>query len=218
MSRAFSNPQGIAPDILTGQPLFKGMSTWEIELILQKANGKLCEFAPNTELETGIASSGTNRQIRLLLSGIAFNVKYDTNGNRSIIDYIMPGHVFQSSTFTHHRAPVQTIVTADKSCLILILTLPEQPEANTELWLLLNRNIIEILVQKNLSLLRKADVLSRRTLREKIITYLSYEREIHGSNEFDIPLSRQSLADYLYVDRTSLATEIGKLKKEGAFI
>lgn len=217
MNKSAEKPSsgGCALEDLVKQPLFGGMSVGEVMFILQTADAKFDEFLPGAVLEVSKKPARAEGQIKLLLSGIALNIKYDANGNRSILDYIMPGHVFQSGTFTRRGVHCQTTITAGNACLILTLTLPEKPESDIKLWLLLKKNIIEILAQKNRALLRKADVLSRRTLREKVLTYLGYERDIHGSDEFDIPLNRQELADYLYVDRTSLASEIGKLKREG---
>ena len=71
------------------------------------------------------------------------------------------------------------------------------------------------LADKTLRFHQKIEVVSQRTTRDKIITYLSQEAKKRDSNSFDIPYDRQELADYLEIDRSGLSAEIGKLKKEG---
>ena len=62
---------------------------------------------------------------------------------------------------------------------------------------------------------QKIEVISKRTTREKLLSYLSMVSKKEGSSVFAIPFDRQQLADFLEVDRTGLSAEIGKLKKEG---
>ena len=62
---------------------------------------------------------------------------------------------------------------------------------------------------------RKADLLARRTVREKLLAYLSSQAQLRGSSSFEIPLKRQQLADYLAVDRSHMTVELKKLEKEG---
>ena len=57
--------------------------------------------------------------------------------------------------------------------------------------------------------------MGQRTTRSKIMSYLSAEAQRLGTYEFDIPFSRQQLADYLGVERSGLSTELGKMKKDG---
>ena len=57
--------------------------------------------------------------------------------------------------------------------------------------------------------------MGQRTTRDKVLSYLSAEAQRLGSCEFDIPFSRQQLADYLAVDRSGLSYELGKLRDEG---
>lgn len=57
--------------------------------------------------------------------------------------------------------------------------------------------------------------MSKRTVREKLLAYLSAQAQLCGSSSFQIPLKRQQLADYLAVDRSHMTVELKKLEKEG---
>ena len=57
--------------------------------------------------------------------------------------------------------------------------------------------------------------LTQRSIREKILRFLSFCHNSNGSTEFDIPMTREELASYLAVDRAALSRSLGELKKEG---
>ena len=77
------------------------------------------------------------------------------------------------------------------------------------------RNLLTILAGRNLTLTRKIGHMARRTTRDKLLSYLSAQAMQAGGPEFDIPLDRQQLADYLAVDRSAMSTALGKLRDEG---
>ncbi len=49
-------------------------------------------------------------------------------------------------------------------------------------------NLLEIIARKNVKLMNKIDHVSKKTLRDKILNYLSSESMAAGSNEFTICL------------------------------
>lgn len=77
------------------------------------------------------------------------------------------------------------------------------------------RNLISELAEKNLQLSEKLTHSGKRSTKEKVMSYLSTISKREGSSEFDIPFSRQQLADYLGVERSGLSLELSKMKKAG---
>ena len=73
------------------------------------------------------------------------------------------------------------------------------------------------LASKTISFHQRIEITSKRSTREKLMTYLMLQAKKANSNSFDIPFDRQELADYLEVERSGLSAEIGKMKKEGIF-
>jgi CRP-like cAMP-binding protein len=73
-----------------------------------------------------------------------------------------------------------------------------------------------MLAQKNLNLTTKIRYMSRKTTREKLISYLSAQALRANSSEFEIPLDRQQLADFLGVERSAMSATLGRLRDEGA--
>ena len=77
------------------------------------------------------------------------------------------------------------------------------------------QNLLAISAQKNLNLSRRIFHTSSKTIRGRLLSYLSYQAMECGKNEFDIPYNRQQLADYLGVDRSAMSNELGKMQKDG---
>ena len=71
------------------------------------------------------------------------------------------------------------------------------------------------LASKNLQLHQKLEILSKRSLKEKILAYLNIYATNSKNRNFNIPLSRNELADYLNSDRAALSRELSKMKEEG---
>ena len=61
----------------------------------------------------------------------------------------------------------------------------------------------------------KVSHMGQRTTRAKVMSYLSAQAQKSGAYEFDIPFSRQQLADYLAVERSGLSVELCKMRDEG---
>ena len=80
---------------------------------------------------------------------------------------------------------------------------------------LLVRNLLSVMAQKNLQLNTKLTHLTQRSTRTKLLSYLSEESLRRDCSAFDIPFTRQQLADYLEVDRSALSNELSKMQKEG---
>lgn len=77
------------------------------------------------------------------------------------------------------------------------------------------RNLLGELAEKNLRFSEKLTHMGQRTTRAKLMSYFSAEAQRLGKYEFDIPFSRQQLADYLAVERSGLSLELGKMRDEG---
>ena len=77
------------------------------------------------------------------------------------------------------------------------------------------RNLLSSIAERTLEMTRKVEHMSQRSLRDKVLSYLSSEAVRAGSKEFTIPFNRQQLAEYLSVDRSALSAELGKMRDEG---
>ena len=205
-------------DLIRVHPLFHGFNEEEVLYLLDYLSAAVERIEAGNPINTADSQAVSPIQSGCILSGSAQHVKYDLWGKCSILDYIMPGYLFGC---THAFADVHyhnTSILTVKPCICLYLDLKKldlRKEDGSPVLSRLGLNIIRILSERDYRLYRRLDMLARRTLREKILTYLSYVRDEHKSDSFDIPFNRQEMADYLYVERSSLSTELGKLRQEG---
>lgn len=76
-------------------------------------------------------------------------------------------------------------------------------------------NLLFISSQKNLNLSRRIFHTSSKSIRGRLLSYLSFQATQHGSCDFEIPFNRQQLADYLSVDRSAMSNELSKMQRDG---
>ena len=77
------------------------------------------------------------------------------------------------------------------------------------------RNLLSDLAANNLRTNEKLTHISRRSTREKLLSYLSAEVQRQGKSSFTIPFNRQQLADYLSVERSAMSAELSRMQKDG---
>ena len=77
------------------------------------------------------------------------------------------------------------------------------------------QNLFFALSEKNRKLVQKLGHMSKRTTREKLISYLSEVAKTQNSASFTIPFNRQQLADFLSVDRSAMSNELCRMRDEG---
>lgn len=76
-------------------------------------------------------------------------------------------------------------------------------------------NILVIISDKTRSICEHLEVLSGRTIRDRLNNYFEILSLKSGSNTFKLPFTMTALADYLSVDRSAMSRELKKMKDEG---
>lgn len=195
--------------------LFQNTKPEEIGAMLQCLGAKERTFAK----EEVIYHVGTTvDSIGLVLSGRVQISSDDLWGNRSIIDSIGPGKVFAETYACIPGEPLLVDVTAAEETTVLFLNLRRLLQTCTKTCShhsQLIQNLLMVSAQKNLALSRRIFHTSAKSIRGRLLSYLSFQAARNGSNTFTIPFNRQELADYLSVDRSALSNELSKMRKEG---
>ncbi len=153
-----------------------------------------------------------------MLAGSALIVQEDIWGNRNILSKSGPGQTFAEVFACAPGAVLNVSVEAESAVTVMFLrirrVLSVCPSACSHHSRII-RNLLGELAEKNLRLNEKLTHMGQRTTRAKLMSYFSAEVQRRGSYEFDIPFSRQQLADYLGVERSGLSLELGKMRDEG---
>ncbi|HIY53229.1 MAG TPA: Crp/Fnr family transcriptional regulator [Candidatus Agathobaculum merdavium] len=195
-------------------PLFDGITPAQSAAMLGCLGAAQRTFDKHARL---LSAGDTTAALGLILSGSALIQSDDLWGNTTVLDRVRPGQIF-AETYACTGEPLLVDVVAAEPCTVLfidvgrVLHVCSNTCAHHER---LIRNLLTLSAQKNLGLSRKIFHTSSKSIRGRLLSYLSYQARRCGSRTFTIPFDRQQLADYLNVDRSALSNELGKMQKEG---
>lgn len=196
-------------------PLFDGIRMEDLSAMLGCIGGRTVNAAKGHSV---FREGDPATHVGMVLSGAVRMIRDDYYGNRSIVAHIGPSELFGE---TYACAGVQSLpisVVADEDSTVLLMDCSRITTTCSSACGFHNRiifNLLRLVAEKNLVFDQKIQVTSKRTTREKLMTYLMNQAKLRGSNSFTIPYDRQELADYLEVDRSGLSAEISKLRREG---
>ena len=160
----------------------------------------------------------TARDVGVVLSGSVHIVREDYFGNKSIIEGVEPSGLFGESFACAGVASIPVnVIAAEPAQVMLIdcLKITCSCSSACEFHQRMIYNLLKVVAEKNLAFHQKIEITSKRSTREKLLTYLLLQAKKTGADSFEIPYSRQELADYLGVERSGLSVEIGKLCRQG---
>lgn len=188
-------------------PLFAGMGRDALCSLLRRLPWTRRHYARgDTVCEAGAGVEA----LGLVATGSVYIESCDAWGGRSLLGAVEAGQIFAEAYACLPREPLMVRVVAAGDAEVIFLkaeALLREPR--------LARNLVELLARKNLQLSRRMRCTAPRTIRRRLMVYLSEEAAQQGSRSFTIPFNRQELADYLEVDRSALSTEISKMRREG---
>lgn len=199
---------------LHNHPLFQGLLEGEVEQLHRTG----CIRSQSFEKNQVIFHTGDRIcEIGMVQSGTVHIEMLDLWGNKSILSNIAPGQIF-AETYALCREPllVDVVTAVPSDILFLNLDLLAQASSDTDSFRDgIMRNLFSICVRKNLILSGRIFCTTPKTIRGRLLVYLSSESARAGSTSFTIPFDRQGLADYLNLDRSALSKELGRMKKDG---
>lgn len=201
--------------VIRSSSLFSGISENELPAVLSCLNMRKESFAKDRFL---LRVGDTTESIGLVLSGNVLIIQEDIWGNRNILSKAGPGQTFAAAYACAPGSVLNVSVVAETPVDVMFLNVKRVLNVCSSACAHHNRivqNLLGELAVKNLRLGEKLTHMGQRTTRAKLMSYLSAEAQRLGKYEFDIPFSRQQLADYLAVERSGLSLELGKMKKDG---
>lgn len=200
---------------LQKQLLFSGLDEEEIYLFILHAKpkyihlnrGESIQFAERFDHMMCVVYRGSANIYSIEYDGCKTLLKNLKSGNSSCQMYTMFDYVSDIVEFT---AP-------DDSDIILI-----DPKSifigEKNLALIQQKILVNVIASQReyfLTLSEHLSVVSQRSIKDKILRFLFVQSNKQGKNEFEIPFSRDELANYLAVDRASLSRALGIMKKDG---
>jgi len=199
---------------LTSHPLFSGIPADRLEHALRKLSARTCSY----KKEEFILSAGDEiNEIGIVAAGSVMVIREDYWGSRAIINMMQKGDIFAEAFIGAGITSIPVSVEASSDCLILFINFRDllaAKEHDTDAQILII-NMTRILARKNVMLTGKMNHMTKKTTRDKLMSYLSSCAENSGSNTFIIPFNRQELADFLSVDRSAMSAQLCRLRDDG---
>ena len=201
--------------ILKRAQMFSGIGESEILSMLSCLNAKLNRYKKGQYI---LRQGEHVSNISVLVQGKAHIQNEDYWGNRSILGQIAPGEMFgEAYVAPESGVLLNDVVALEDSVVILfdvkkiLTTCPSACHFHS----LIIQNLFFAISSKNKILVQKLGHMSKRTTREKLMSYLSEEAKRQNSSKIIIPFNRQQLADFLSVDRSAMSNELCKIRNEG---
>ena len=196
-------------------PLFKGIKEEEMEPMLTCIGGKVKQYKKGSIIPL---ANEPVKYVGILLSGKVHMIKEDLWGSKTILAIMRQNEVFGETFACGSRPDSAVTFLAAEDTNVLYLPFRKVLHSCNLSCIFHHRlieNMVTLIADKNWQLMEKVEVTSKKTLRDKILTYLSLQAQKNGSKYFEIPLGRIELAEYLCADRSAMTRELANMKEAG---
>jgi len=201
-------------EIISNSYLFDNIPPKDIASMLICLDTKTVNFKKG---RTIMMAGDRFEAVGIVLRGQVQIAKEDIAGNRTILATIIPTDVFGEAICCAglEASPVSVVAAEDSSILFLNFARILRVCSKTcEFHARLIENMLKVIARKNIFLQNRMDIMSNKSVREKVQTYLESFIPMQGT-EITIPLNRQQMAEYLCVERSALSHELMRMKKDG---
>ena len=202
-------------EFLSTTQLFAGSAPDEIEAMLGCLGARERSFRKGARIHR---MGDVIETVGLVLEGSVRIESVDVWGNVSVLGVAGAGDLFGEAYAAVPDEPLMVDVVAAENSTVMFLNMgkvlatcphacPHHRRASA--------NMTAIIARRSLGATRRILHVAPKTMRGKVLAYLSDMAERAGCREFDIPFNRQQLADYLGVDRSALSAELSRMQKAG---
>ncbi|MCI8810654.1 MAG: Crp/Fnr family transcriptional regulator [Oscillibacter sp.] len=198
---------------LDKNPLFEGISQVECEEMLTCFQAVRKRFRVDDLIYDFAGNS-----VGLIEQGEAVLLRIDEEGVSTVLETLAPGGVFGKTLAFAGSVGDSLEVVCRKPCEVLFLDYTHifnRCEHACMRHSVLVQNMLRLMADKAQALSRRVDVLSRRSIREKLLCYFRQLANQAGSDTFTLPFSLSTLADYIATDRSAMMRELKHLREQG---
>lgn len=202
-------------NIIGKTALFRGFKGNEVLIAVNCLEGNVKEFAKK---EVIFRSDEVLDAVGIILSGQVLLCKENISGMRLIFSELEAGDILGETALRTTREHSGYEAVAGAACRILFIRIHKIVRPGLQTCKLRGRiieNMMALLLENNRSMYHKLDIVSHKSLRDRIMHYLSLQAKKSNALAFDIPFSRSDLADYLNVDRSALSRELQRMAEDG---
>lgn len=195
-------------------PLFAGLKAAEVDQFIQATGAKVKRYGKDTRI---LKTYEHNDKIGIIAEGEALVIAEDRFGNESVGHRLGRGALFGSTTAILPSYVNPTAIDAVTDVLVLWVPYMALIVAGPKLGRIhgiVMRNLLVAFCRKNVMMVQKLELLSQKTLRERLILYLLQKSAGCEDKRVKVP-GRVQLAKELECNRSALTREIGLMKEKG---
>ncbi len=195
-------------------PLLFGVSVEECALMEQCFG----VFSQCYEVDDTVYDFGDGRNmVGVITAGTAEVERIDERGGRTILEHLEVGSVFgELLMFDRANDDSITVVCTRPCCVSFVpaASLLKRCEKACAHHTRVVENMFRLVTDKASALSERVEVLSRRSIREKLLRYFTLQASKRGEDSFELPFSLSALADYISTDRSAMMRELKKMRDE----
>lgn len=163
-----------------------------------------------------LSTMKNDNSIGIIVSGNAQIIRTDHNGIRTIIEDLEEEDIF-GTVISSLKNSEYEIVTREDTTIILIdfvhiINYTDNSKAYYNQFI---KNLLLIVTTKIEEKNERIAILTKKTIRNKLLEYFSIRAKKYGSKFIYLPFNFTDLADYLAIDRSAMSRELKYLKEEG---
>ena len=161
---------------------------------------------------------GNGKLVGVVEEGQASLVRTDAGGNAVVLEQLGPGGVFGETVAFSGACGDSMMVVCDRDCRVEFIDYDQITRRCENACLhhsQLVQNMLRLISDKALALGERVEVLSQRSIRDKLLCYFSIQAAKQGSDHFSLPFSLSRLAEYISTDRSAMMREIKKMRLDG---
>ena len=197
---------------MTNIKAFEGIQEENVKKMLNCFQAITLHYKKDTTILSNVTNS---TQMGVILNGTAIIVRYNYDGSRNIIENLKEGDPFGSFSASSQEE-LYVITTSDADVVMFdYFHLVNRCKKNCEYHNQFVDNMLQILSNKLQINNERIEILTKKTIREKLLAYFNIESKRQISKVLTIPFTLTDLADYLSIDRSAMMREIKNLKEEG---
>lgn len=199
---------------MTDSPLLEGVSPQECQAMRACLGVYEQYFRPG---DIVYDLGGGRNMLGVLTDGAAVIERVDGKGERTILEHLEPGGVFGEMMMFRSAVDNSVVVRCAAPCCVSFLrseAVLHRCEHACECHSRLVENLFRLVTDKATSLSERVEVLSRRSIREKLLRYFELQAAKNAGGTFSLPFSLSALADYISTDRSAMMRELKKMRQE----
>lgn len=196
-------------------PLFAGISSEDL-LSVFKCLGSYIKSYKKGEII--LLSEETVTCVGVILEGSVKMIKEDLWGNKTILASMEEKALFGELFACGNTMAATVTFLAGKDAKILYLPFDRVMRSCSNSCLFHHRlieNMVTLIADKSVKLMEKLEITTKKSLREKIICFLTIQAQRNNSRYFTVAMGRVELSEYLCADRSALTRELNVMKSEG---